>query len=171
MPVKKENFITVMAILDDKTQASLKNIQEKMESLYGIDMLTRGIPFHITLGSYALEESNEIVSRIHEVAKQTERFGVKFKGINHFGDMIRFIEPELNENLFKLHKHFDSDYANGFDEWVPHVTLYRHSEPTEIRIPEEITDALEQLTDATIIGIELGEFFPMKTIESVLFDK
>lgn len=160
-----------MAIFDDNTQELLQSIQKDLEQKYGIDTKTKGIPFHITLGSYAVEETAEIVSRIVNVANNTESFDVKFIGLNHFGNVVRYMEPEINENLINLHVHFDSDYANGYNGWMPHATVYRHNEPTEIEFSKEIVDKLEKLTNAKIIGIELGEFFPPKKIIRVLFDQ
>lgn len=168
--MKREKFITVMAILDDDTQVMLRNIQKDFERLYGLDMKTKDIPFHITLGSYAVEETSEIVARIQKVAEQTEKVYVEFNGIKHFGNVVRYIEPEISEELLNLHMHFDSDYANGYSEWMPHITLYRHSEPSELKVPEEIIQKMEKVTHASIVGIELGEFFPMKKISRVLFD-
>ena len=55
-----------MAIFDDNTQAILESIQNDLEQKYGED--TKGIPFHITLGSYAVEETERIAARITDVA-------------------------------------------------------------------------------------------------------
>lgn len=169
--MKKEKFITVMAVLDDKTQDLLQEIQQLFENAYGMDTKTKDIPFHITLGSFAVEETDEIVSRITAVADQTNPFEVTFKGLGHFGNVVRFMEPEISEKLLNLHDHFDSDYANGFPEWSPHVTIYRHSEPTEIEVTEEILQKLTLISNSEIVGIELGEFFPPKQIIRVPFDR
>ena len=169
--MKKDKFITVMAIFDDDTQELMRSIQCDFEQLYGVDTKTKDIPFHITLGSYAVDETDKIVSRIASVAKQTESFAVKFIGLKHFGNLVRYIEPEISTDLINLHEHFDSDYANGYSGWMPHATVYRHSEPNEIELTKQIRDKLEKLTNSTIIGIELGEFFPPKQIVRVLFDK
>ena len=59
--MQKEKFITVMAIFDENTQAVLESIQKDLEQQYGEDTKTKGIPFHITLGSYAVEETEKIV--------------------------------------------------------------------------------------------------------------
>lgn len=168
--MKKEKFITVMAFFDDNTQKVLQSIQESFETAYGTDTKTKDIPFHITLGSYPVEEKDEIVSRITAVASQTKAFDVSFVGLNHFGNVVRYMEPEISDELRKLHKHFDSDYANGFPGWAPHATIYRHSEPTEIALSEEITQKLHMISSPKIVGIELGEFFPPKKIVRVLFD-
>ena len=167
--MKKEKFITVMAIFDDHTQEVFQRVQESFETAYGTDTKTKDIPFHITLGSYSVEDTDEIVSRITAVASQTRTIDVKFVGVNHFGNIVRYMEPEISDELLNLHKHFDSDYANGFSGWVPHATIYRHSEPTEIELSEEITQRLNLISNPKIVGIELGEFFPPKKIVRVLF--
>ena len=167
--MQKEKFITVMAIFDEDTQKCLQSIEEDLENLYGADTKTKGIPFHITLGSYAVEETDEITTRIIDTARHTKEFEVKFRGLNHFGNVVRYITPEMNEELMNLHLCFDSDYANGFHGWKPHVTVYRHSEPKEIELTKQIRDKIEKIKNARIVGIELGEFFPPKQIVRVFF--
>ena len=167
--MQKEKFITVMAIFDEDTQKRLQSIGEDLEKQYGTDTRTKGIPFHITLGSYAVEETDEIIARINDVANYTKSFEIKFIGINHFGNVLRYVVPEMSEELKNLHLHFDSDYANGFHGWKPHVTVYRHSEPKEIELSKQIMDKLDGIKNARIVGIELGEFFPPKQIIRVLF--
>ncbi len=167
--MKKDKFITVMAIFDDNMQDKMQEIAMDFERQYGFDKKTKDIPYHITLGSYAVEETDEIVSRIEDVAGKTKTFTVKFAGLNHIGNAVRYMEPEMCEELLDLHSYFDSDYANGYEDWLPHATLYIHNEPEKINLPQEILDKVNQLTDAKIVGIELGEFFPAKKIVRVLF--
>ncbi len=167
--MQKEKFITVMAIFDDNTQAVLESIQNDLEQQYGEDTKTKGIPFHITLGSYSVEDTEEIVARITEVAKSTKCVDVNFLGFDHFGNIVRYIKPEISKELFDLHKYFDSDYANGYPGWMPHATVYRHSGPMEIELPDAMKEKIDTLTNVQIVGIELGEFFPPKKIIRVLF--
>lgn len=166
--MQKERFITVMAILDDATQYHLQSIHNEWCLTYGEDAHTKLTPFHITLGSYAPEDTEKIVARIIEVCKKTEQIPVRFSGLNHFGNVVRFLEPEVSEELFNLHLHFNSDYANGYPGWIPHVTLYRHRMPMEITVSTQIS---AQIHNAKIVGIELGEFFPAKKIIRVLFER
>jgi hypothetical protein len=79
------------------------------------------------------------------------------------------MEPELSEELINLHRHFDSDYANGFDGWMPHATVYRHSDTMEIELSKQTVDKLGKLINTKIVGIELGEFFPPRKIIRVMF--
>ena len=169
--MQKEKFITVMAVLDDRTQKIMESIAKDMMEQYGPDWKTKGIPYHISLGSYAPEDAKLIVERIRQVAKNTKPFEIKILGLNHFGNKVRFLEPELSDELMKLHLHFDSDYANGYSGWAPHATLYIHEEPREIEVSEEMKIKLEAVKTATVVGIELGEFFPAKFIVREMFQK
>ena len=169
--MKKDKFITVMAILDDQTQEIMESMAKNMLQQYGPDLKTKGIPYHISLGSYAPEDTEEIVERIKQVAKETKPFEIKILGMNHFGNKVRFLEPELSEDLLKLHMHFDSDYVNGFPGWMPHATLYIHEEPREIELSKELAEKIESVKTAKVVGIELGEFFPAKFIVREMFEE
>lgn len=167
--MKKDKFITVMAVLDDKTQEIMESMAKDMLQQYGPDLKTKGIPYHISLGSYAPEDAEEIVARIRQVARETKPFEIKILGMNHFGNKVRFLEPELSEELMNLHLHFDSDYANGYLGWMPHATVYIHEEPREIEVSKELAEKAEGLKTAKVVGIELGEFFPAKFIVREMF--
>ena len=167
--MQKEKFITVMAVLDDRTQEMMESMAKDMLQQYGPDLKTKGIPYHISLGSYAPEDVEMIVERIKQVAKETKPFEIKILGMNHFGNKVRFLEPELSEDLMNLHLHFDSDYANGYPEWMPHATVYIHEEPKEIELPEVLAKKIETVKTAQVVGIELGEFFPAKFIVREMF--
>jgi len=169
--MKKEKFITVMAILDDQTQDIMESMAKDMFQLYGSDVKTKDIPYHISLGSYAPEDTEMIVERIKQVAKETKPFEIKLLGLNHFGNKVRFLEPELSDELMNLHLHFDSDYANGYPGWMPHATVYIHEEPREIEVSKELAEKVECLKTAKVVGIELGEFFPAKFIAREMFEK
>ena len=169
--MKKDKFITVMAVLDERTQKIMESMAMDMLQQYGPDVKTKNIPYHISLGSYAPEETKEIVARVRQVAKETKPFEIKLLGMNHFGNKVRFLEPELSDDLMNLHQHFDSDYANGYPGWMPHATVYIHEEPMEIELTKELTEKMESVKTAKIVGLELGEFFPAKHIVRVMFEK
>lgn len=179
--MQKEKFLTVMAILDEDTQTVLHEIQDEFNRLYGNDIFTTKqyegdevitpLPFHISLGSYAPEERDTIISRMKRVARETTRFPVTLSGYGHFGEKIRFVAPQKDEKLLSLRKLFDSDYAGSFPEWIPHITVYMHGEPTKLELPAHLLAKLETIKNPQIVGIELGEFFPGKKIIRVILEK
>lgn len=168
--MKKDKFITVMAIFDGETQKKFEELNALMKQKYGEDGKTQGIPYHISLGSYAPGDTEMIVERIKQVAGETKGFPVIFEGLQHFGNVVRWMKPRMSEELMNLHLHFDSDYANGYPEWAAHATVFIHKEPTELELTEAMQEKLEALKEARIVGIELGEFFPAKFIVRELFE-
>ena len=132
---------------------------------------TKGIPYHISLGSYAPEDEGMIVERIRQVAKETKPFEIKILGLNHFGNKVRFLEPGMSDDLMNLHLHFDSDYANGYPGWMPHATVYIHEEPMEIELTKELEEKIEFVKTAKVVGLELGEFFPANFIIREMFEE
>ena len=169
--MKKDKFITVMAVLDDRTQEIMESMAKDMLRQYGPDLKTQGIPYHISLGSYAPEDAGMIVERIKWVANEAKPFEINILGMNHFGNKVRFLEPELSEDLMKLHLHFNSDYANGYQGWMPHATVYIHEEPREIEVSKELEEKINSVKTAKVVGIELGEFFPAKFIVRKMFEE
>lgn len=168
--MKKEKFITVMAIFDRETQKKFQELNALMKQRFGEDGKTQGIPYHISLGSYAVEDTEEIMERIKQVVGETKGFSVIFDGLQHFGNVVRFLKPQMSEELMNLHLHFDNDYANGYQEWAAHATMFIHKEPTELELTEAMQEKLEGLKKARIVGIELGEFFPARFIVRELFE-
>ena len=168
--MKKDKFITVMAIFDGKTQKKFEELNGLMKEKFGADGKTKDIPYHISLGSYAPEDTEKIVERIKQVAREIKSFPVIFEGLQHFGNVVRFMKPRMSEELMNLHLHFDNDYANGYPEWAAHATVFIHKEPTELELTDALQEKLEALKEARIVGIELGEFFPAKFIVRELFE-
>ena len=168
--MKKDKFITVMAIFDGKTQKKFEELNGLMKKKFGEDGKTKDIPYHISLGSYAPEETEQIVERIKQVAGEIKGFPVIFEGLQHFGKVVRWMKPRMSEELMNLHLHFDNDYANGYPEWAAHATVFIHKEPTELELTDALQEKLEALKEARIVGIELGEFFPAKFIVRELFE-
>jgi hypothetical protein len=89
-----------MAVLDDKTQDIMESMAKDMLQQYGPDLKTKGIPYHISLGSYAPEETEMIVERIRQVAKETKPFEIKFLGMNHVTrSAMTYTEVKMTKSL------------------------------------------------------------------------
>ena len=167
--MKKDKFITVFAVFDDKTQSILNDYQRKVFNLGYVGTQTMGIPFHLTLGSFPVECEHELVSRIKETCQTNFEFDIKLDKVNHFNNSVLFIEPEINEDLLKLHNIFDNNYANGFP-WHPHATIFCGIEE-EVKTAKELLEANFECLNARIVGIQMGEFFPTRMIISSSLQK
>ena len=156
-----------MAVLDPDTQRIMGDIQSALIKRVGEGTQTMGIPFHITLGSYPTDELDSAIERVKAAASSTSPFDVHFLGQDSFGDKVLFLKPEKNEELLKLRACFENDYAHGH-EWIPHATLIC-GEEKQVQDARELIDMLELPEKATVVGIELGEFFPPKKIIRIDF--
>ena len=162
-------FLTVMAVFDAETQGKLAEIQTYLINNISDGTQTMGIPFHLTLGSYPVDELGSVIEQIKQVGATEKPFEITLNRYNHFGNRVFFLEPEITNDLVKLRRSFECDYANGFD-WVPHATLFCGEEDEIIKAGEIAPDIALPLK-TRIEGIELGEFFPAKKIIRINFEK
>ena len=164
-----KKFLTVMAVFDDKTQKIMHDLQDILIKNVGEGTQTMGIPFHVTLGSFATYEIEKVIEKIDEACAAANAFELDFLGQGSFGDKVLFLDPEKAEELVRLRSYFENDYAHGY-EWVPHATLFCGSDG-QVQRAREILRSLDLPSKAKIVGIELGEFFPAEKKYSVTFKK
>ncbi len=162
----KEKFITVMAVFDEETQKIMHSMQERFIERFGRGTQTMDIPFHISLGSFQPDMAVELTRRVIDAAKRLSPFEVEFVGLGHFGNKVIFLQPEVNDRLRTIHDLFDGNYADGFG-WHAHATLFCCGEGQSIDIADCGFAGAEQLKNARIVGIEVGEFFPTGKIINV----
>ena len=160
--MQDKKFLTVMAVLDDKTQALLTDVQNRIIEKAGEGTQTMGIPFHVTLGSYDTNELCAVTERVKQAANDFCAFPIRLSGYNSFGDAVFFVEPSREDSLVELRRRFENDFAHGF-EWVPHATLFCGNEE-QVRDARQNAPSLDFPIEAEIVAIELGEFFPAKMI-------
>lgn len=160
--MKQDKFLTVFAVFDDETQRILKTFQDKVLSLGCPGTQTMGIPFHVSLGSFKVEDERELIARIKEACSQNHEFEINLIEVNHFNNRVLFIEPEENAELRRLHDLFDSNYADGFP-WHAHATIFCGSEQQVIQAKACLNDIFKPIK-AKITGIQMGEFFPTRMI-------
>lgn len=165
--MNNRKFLTVMAVFDAETQMKLAEIQEHLISNISDGTQTMGIPFHLTLGSYPADKLEAVIEQIKNVGETAKPFEISLNRYNNFGNKVFFLEPEITDELIKLRKSFECDYANGFD-WVPHATLFCGGVDEVIKAGKIAPDIAFPLK-TRIEGIELGEFFPPEKKFSITF--
>ena len=167
--MKQDKFLTVFAVFDDATQRKLKTFQDRVLRLGYLGTQTMDIPFHISLGSFKVEDEQELIAKIKEVCSQEYRFEINLSKVNHFNNRVLFIEPEENIQLRCLHDLFDGNFADGFP-WHAHVTIFCGSEEQVIETKQCLNDIFKPVK-AKITGIQMGEFFPTRMIIEEKFCK
>ncbi|MDE5562986.1 MAG: 2'-5' RNA ligase family protein [Clostridiales bacterium] len=160
--MKQDKFLTVFAVFDDETQQKLKALQNRVLSLGYAGTQTMGIPFHISLGSFKVEDEQELIVRIKEVCSQHSEFDINLNKVNHFNNRVLFIEPSENKDLRGLHELFDNNFADGFP-WHAHATIFCGNEKQVIEAKQCLNDIFVPIK-AKVVGIQMGEFFPTRMI-------
>lgn len=160
--MNSDKFLTVFAVFDDETQRKLKKIQDDLLSLGEKGTQTMDIPFHISLGSFPLEDKELLKARIKKVCSENSEFYITLNKINHFDNKVLFIEPKKSKELKKLHNIFDMNYADGLP-YHAHTTLFCANKEQVIKAKKYLSKIFKPIT-AKITGIQMGEFFPTKMI-------
>ena len=128
------------------------------------------IPFHISLGSFPTNEESKLQNKILEVCNANQGFEILLDKIGFFGDKVVFAEPVVSEELLKLHKLFDNNFADGFS-WHAHSTLFIDDNEDNVKLAKKVAIENFKPINARIVGIQLGEFFPTRMIVEQDFEK
>ena len=160
--MKKDKFLTVFAVFDEKTQTVLQSWQNAIFDAGLVGTQTMGIPFHISLGSFPTGMEEELISRIRAVCESSFEFSINLARINDFGNKVLFLEPEENGDLMRLHELFDNNYANGFP-FHAHATIFC-GDTQDVEKAKNILEEYFSPIETKIVGIQMGEFFPTRMI-------
>lgn len=159
----QDKFLTVFAVFDNKTQKILKEYQDKVLALGHRGSQLMDIPFHISLGTYCVDDELKIAEKIHDACSKNSQFEIKLDKVNHFGHKVLFIEPEINKELLQIHDLFDNAVINKDFPWHPHATILMGDE-NQVQKAEELLQKIFKPLKSTIVGIQMGEFFPARMI-------
>ena len=78
-----EEFITLMADLDDNSQTLLTNWYEELNQKGFNGTQTIGIPYHISLGSFSLDKE-EVIETVKDLANDFNTIPICINSINVF---------------------------------------------------------------------------------------
>jgi len=158
----QDTLLYVMAQLDPVTCEKMRNIDRLLLRL-GLEVKKPPkVPYHITLGSFPVDQGSEIKSLVEVVCKEVKRFPLSYNHIGLFVLSVLFFGPDVNEQLLKLQKPFE-DKRIKLHDWTAHTTLMMDE-------PDVILKALpvvsEQFTSfhATVDSVSLYEFWPSRLI-------
>ncbi|MFT4004391.1 MAG: 2'-5' RNA ligase [Lacrimispora sp.] len=162
----EKKILCVMVGYDDNTERYLADMQNKLYEKGFIGTHTKGLPQHITLGTFPIEEETKLIDLVIRISQKIRPFDITFNHIGVFnGSEVLFVAPDPNSNLFNLKKDFGESY-----NWTPHTTML-------IDKPENIYAALPVLAESfksfqgSIQNIHLYEFWPSRHILSRTFSK
>lgn len=156
--------IYLLAQFDENTNKKLADIYIQLAQAGIIGEQTKGIPYHITLGSFDLEHETEVSERTQTVCRKTKAFDIALNYIGLFGLKVLFLAPSMNTELLKLYNDLvPSGTVNGSYHWVAHATILMDN-PDHIQAAIPIVSKAFSPFIARIESIGVYKFFPKKFI-------
>lgn len=157
----------ILAGYDDRTEEILSGIQKKLYDQGFSGLQTRDIPMHFTLGSYPVEQEDELKARLARIAETHKAFDTSFNHVGLFRlpqNDVLFIAPEISREMLALKDEF-RDSRDQFN-WSPHTTMLI-DKPAVIQ--EATQSVLKEFASFSgkVAYLHLYEFWPTRHILSV----
>jgi len=160
----EDRRIYLMAQFDKATDRRLADVYGRLVAMGLTGEQTTGIPYHITIGSFAPECEEQVLKRLQSVSLSTKAFDVNLSNIGLFGQRVLFIAPSINTELLNLHDDLiPSEPMIGCHNWVAHVTIFVGS-PDEVSAATPIVAQSFSPFPAKIESVAVFEFFPSRFI-------
>ncbi len=160
-----EQFLTLMADLDDEAQERMSGWYHSLREAGFIGVQTPGLPYHISLSTFPLEQEKEAAEIARKAAAEFAPVPVHLSHIGMFaGGKVLFAGPEKNAELAALQEACRSDAPQQYP-WTPHATVL-------IDEPETVHAALPVFVKsftpfmARIVRLHLCAFWPTREIGS-----
>ena len=160
-----EQFLTLMADLDDEAQALMSGWYHSLREAGFIGVQTPGLPYHISLSTFPLEQEKEAAEIARKAAAEFAPVPVHLSHIGMFsGGKVLFAGPEKNAELAALQEACRSDAPQQYP-WTPHATVL-------IDEPETVLAALPFFVKsfvpfmARVVRLHLCAFWPTREIGS-----
>jgi len=160
----KDKFLCVMAGYDDNTEKLLADIQNKLYENGFDGNHTKGLPQHITLGTFPVDKESDIVALVTKIANETRQFEITFNHIGIFGgSKVLFIAPDTNYSLLQLKENFGECF-----NWTPHTTMLIDDVENINRAMPIVAEYFRSFK-GQVQTIHLYEFWPTRHIMTLRF--
>ena len=164
-----EQFLTLMADLDDDSQAIMSAWYDSLNRAGFRGVQTPDLPFHISMASFPPEKEREAAELTKKAAGDFSSIPVHISHIGIFAPgKVLFGGLERNAELDLLHNACETG-PDPQRPWTPHITIL-------IEEPETICQALPVLIKSfhpfvgRVTRLHLCAFWPTREILSVRLD-
>jgi len=160
-----EQFLTLMADLDDEAQARLSEWYHSLQEAGFSGIQTPGLPYHISLSTFPLDQEKEAVEIARKAAAEHMPVSVHLSHIGMFaGGKVLFAAPEKNAELAALQEACRANAPQQYP-WTPHTTILI-DEPKTIHAAIPVFVKSFVPFTARITRLHLCAFWPTREIVS-----
>ena len=152
-----------LAELDAQAPARLEALYGMLRARGFVGRQTQGVPYHLTLGSRALEDEVGHAERLEVLCRTLPAFDLRLGHLGLFGQTVLFLSPNPNEELLALLRTFFPESGRGDHDWAPHVTLLMDEAEAIGQALPMVAHAFEPFC-SRIEAVSLYAFFPKRLI-------
>ena len=162
-----EDFLMLMAVLDDESQRIMSGWYEKLQAEGFVGKQTPNLPFHISLAGFSLDKESEAVSEMNELTKRFKAVPVHISHIGLFaGGSVLYAAPDMNPaDLLELRHAIKTEKYEQYP-WTPHVTVLI-DEPVIVQGAMPFFVESFQPFMGKITKLQLCAFWPTREIATV----
>ena len=119
-----EKFLTLMADLDEDSQELMSGWYRELKDAGFTGVQTPGLPFHISLATFSLEDEEKAVEEMKRLADEFTSIPVHISHMGMFaGGRVLFGAPDMNPpKLLKLHDAISIKDISEYT-WTPHQVV------------------------------------------------
>ncbi len=163
----EEQFLTLMADLDDESQAIMGKWYEKLKKSGFVGMQTPGLPFHISLATFSLDKEQEVMAEMQRLASEFSAISVHISHVGIFaGGKVLFGAPDMGfPKLYSLREAIRVETNEKFP-WTPHATIMIDESETIGRALPILLESFQPFI-GKITRLHLCAFWPTREIMSI----
>ena len=164
-----EQFLTLMADLDDEAQARMSGWYCSLQEAGFTGVQTPGLPYHISLSTFPLNQEKEAAEIARKAAAEYAPVPVHLSHIGLFaGGKVLFAAPEKDGELAALQAACRSDVPQQYP-WTPHATILIDEPETVLAAMPVFVKSFVPFT-ARITRLHLCAFWPTREIGSFILE-
>ena len=159
---ESEKQLYILAGYDDASEEILAGFQNILYENGFVGTHTKGIPMHITLGSFPTDREEALKMLLQKLSSEVDSFEVTFNHVGIFGGAhVLFAAPDMSDELIALKERC----SDSFD-WTPHTTFLIDEPDVIFRAAPYVLHKFKPFV-GRINSLHLYEFFPTRHILSV----
>ena len=166
-----EEILTLMADLDDDSQQILSKWYEELKKAGFTGVQTLDIPFHISMGCFALDKEKAVVEEMKKLATQFSTIPVHISHIGLVpGGKVLYAAPDMNPaDLLNLRQAIQTQTQEQFP-WTPHCTILMDEAETVQKALPILVEHFQPFR-AKITKLHLCAFWPTREIATIELGK
>ena len=162
-----EQFLTLMADFDEESQKTMGEWYEKLKEKGFIGAQTPGLPYHISLGTFALDKEEAVIGEMHRLAESFAPVPVHISHIGVFaGGRVLFCGPDMNPPELLSVRNSIRVITDEEFPWTPHATILLDETDVICRAMPILLDSFHPFM-GKITRLHLCAFWPTREIATV----